>query len=127
MKLFSWIAFGGLCVSASALAGEPSVTVTGHGADPLGVAAIQRGDYARAEALLTDRRLDAGDPMRLINLGDVYWLTGRQSEAIAAWRRALASRTQYDVETVGGRWLSTDEVAREALALHGTPIRTASR
>jgi len=127
VKTLSPIVFAGLCLSASALASEPAVTVTGHGADPLGAAAIQRGDYARAEALLTDRRLDSDDPMRLINLGDVYWLTGRQSDAISAWRRALASRTHYDVQTVGGRLLSTDEVAREALALHGNPLRTASR
>jgi hypothetical protein len=109
------------------MAAQSPVTVTGYGADPLAVAAIQQGDLARAEALLTDRRLDADDPVRLINLGDVYWLSGRQGDAVAAWRRALASRTQYDVQTVGGRLLSTDQIAREALALHGTPVQTASR
>jgi len=127
MKSLSLIALGGLCLSAAPLAAQQPVTVTGHGADPLAVAAIQQGDLARAEALLTDRRLDADDPVRLINLGDVYWLSGRQSDAVAAWRRALASRNQYDVETVGGRLLSTDQIAREALALHGTPLQTASR
>ena len=95
--------------------------------DPLAVAAIQQGDLARAEAILSDSRLDADDPVRLINLGDVYWLSGRQSEAVAAWRRALASRDQYDVETVGGRVLPTYEIAREALAAHGRPLQTASR
>src|SRR4051794_32459636 len=101
------------------MAAQSPVTVTGYGSDPLAVAAIQQGDLARAEALLTDRRLDADDPVRLINLGDVYWLSGRQGDAVAAWQRALASRTHYDVQTVGGRLLSTDQIAREALALHG--------
>ena len=67
-------------------------TITVYAPDPLAAAAIQQGDLARAEALLNDRRLDADDPVRLINLGDVYWLSGRQDEAVAAWRRALASR-----------------------------------
>jgi len=127
VKALSLMALGGLCLSASAMAAQSPVTVTGYGSDPLAVAAIQQGDLARAEALLTDRRLDADDPVRLINLGDVYWLSGRQSDAVAAWRRALASREQYDVQTVGGRMLSTDQIAREALALHGTPVQTASR
>jgi len=127
MKALSLISLGGFCVSASAMAAQPPVTVTGYGSDPLGVTAIQQGDLARAEAALNARRLDAGDPVRLINLGDVYWLAGRQSDAIAAWRRALASRDQYDVQTVGGRMLSTYDIAREALTMHGSPLRTASR
>jgi hypothetical protein len=127
MKYLSLVALAGLCVSASAMAAQAPVTITGHGADPLAVAAIQQGDLARAEILLTNGRLDAGDPVRLINLGDVYWLSGRQNEAVAAWRLALASRDQYDVETVGGRRLSTYDIAREALAAHGAPLRTASR
>ena len=126
MKALSLIALGGFCVSASAMAAQPPVTVTGYGSDPLAVAAIQQGDLARAEALLTDRRLDADDPVRLINLGDVYWLSGRQSEAVQAWRRALASRDQYDVQTAGGRLLSTYDIAREALAAHGRPVQSAS-
>lgn len=126
MKKLWLTALGGLCLSAPALAAPESATITVHASDPLAVAAIQQGDLTRAEAILTDGRLDADDPMRLINLGDVYWLSGRQGEAVAAWRRALAARTQYDVETVGGRVLPTYEIAREALALHGRPVLTAS-
>lgn len=125
MKMLSLIALGGLCLSAPALAAQPS-TITIHGADPVAVAAIQQGDLARAEAILNDGRLDANDPVRLINLGDVYWLSGRQREAIAAWRRALVSPNQYDVETTGGRLLPTYVIAQEALALHGQPVQTAS-
>ena len=127
MKALSLVALGGLCLSASAMAAQAPVTVTGYVSDPLAVRAIQQGDLARAEALLTDRRLDADDPLRLINLGDVYWLAGRQGDAVQTWQRALASRQQYDVETTGGRVLSTYDIAREALALHGQPMQTASR
>lgn len=125
MKSLSLIALGGLCLSASAFAAPATLTV--NAPDPLAAAAIGQGDLARAEALLNDRRLDANDPVRLINLGDVYWLGGRQSEAIAAWRRARASRVHYDVQTAGGRTLSTYELASEALAAHGRPVMTASR
>jgi hypothetical protein len=126
MKKLWLTALGGLCLSASAMAAPEPATITVRASDPLAVAAIQQGDLARAEAILTDSRLDADDPLRLINLGDVYWLSGRQPEAVAAWQRALASRDQYDVETVGGRVLPTYEIAREALALHGRPVLTAS-
>lgn len=127
MKSLSLIALGGLCFSASAMAAPAPATTIVYAPDPFAAAAIQRGDLARAEALLNDRRLDAGDPVRLINLGAVYWLSGRQNEAIAAWRRALASRVQYDVETAGGRSRSTDDLAREALAASARPLMTASR
>ena len=127
MKSFSLIALGGLCLSASAMAAPAPTPLTVYAPDQLAVAAIQRGDLAGAEALLTDRRLDENDPVRLINLGDVYWLSGRQSEAVTAWRRALTARDQYDVETAGGRLLPTYEIAREALAAHGRPLQSASR
>lgn len=126
MKCLKLIALGGLCLSASAMAAQPTTTYTVHAPDPLAVSAIQQGDLARAEAILTSGRLDASDPVRLINLGDVYWLSGRQNEAVAAWRRALSSRDQYDVQTAGGRLRSTDEIAREALAAHGRPMQSAS-
>jgi hypothetical protein len=124
MKVLSLIALGGLCLSASAVAAPGTVTV--YAPDPLAVSAIQQGDLARAEAILSSGRLDADDPVRLINLGDVYWLSGRQSQAVSAWRRALASRDQYDVETAGGRVLSTYDIAREALAAHGRQMQSAS-
>jgi hypothetical protein len=127
MKSVSLIALGGLCLSASAMAAPAPATLTVHAPDPLAVAAIQQGDLVRAEAILVSNRYDANDPVRLINLGDVYWLGGRHAEAVAAWRRARASREQYDVQTVGGRVLSTDEIAREALAAHDRPVMTASR
>jgi len=77
--------------------------------------------------MLNDRRLDSGDPVRLLNLGAVYWLSGRHDAAVAAWRRVLASQVQYDVQTAGGRTRSTDELALEALAAARRPVMTASR
>jgi hypothetical protein len=125
MKTLSLIALGGLCLSGSAMAATPT-TVTIYAPDPIATSANQQGDLTRAEAILAVSRLDANDPVRLINLGDVYWLSGRQSEALLAWRRAMASRDHYDVETVGGRVLSTYDIAREALAAHGRPMQSAS-
>ena len=72
-------------------------------------------------ALLTDAsRGDADDPARLINLGEVYWETGRRGEAL----RRLAARSglagPVEVETLGGRTVSTAQLAREALARTAT-------
>jgi len=120
-------ALGALCLPAAATAAQTPAATVVYAPDPLAAAAIQQGDLARAEAILTSGRLDAGDPVRLINLGDVYWLSGRHGDAIDAWRRALASRNHYDVETAGGRRLSTYDIASEALAAHGRPVQTAGR
>ena len=85
----------------------------------LAVAAIERQDWARAERLLTDtHRGSAEDPARLINLGKVYWETGRQDQARALWRRA-AALDPVEIETVGGRSITTAVLAREALSTYG--------
>jgi hypothetical protein len=126
MKSLSLIALAALCFSGSAMAQDPT-TITVQGSDPFAAAAIKRGDLAGAEAILTDRRLERGDPVRLLNLGAVYWLSGRHEAAVTAWRQALASRVQYDVQTAGGRMRSTDELALEALAAARRPVVTASR
>jgi hypothetical protein len=120
--LLACAAFSLCATMASAQAVE-----TGYARGTLAVAAIERGDWARAETLLTDPRLNADDPARLINLGQVYWATGHQGEALSAWRRALASTSQFEIETLGGRTVSTAELAREALAAHDTALRSAAR
>jgi hypothetical protein len=98
----------------------------GYPTGSLALAAIERGDWATAEALLTeDRRVSADDPARLINLGRVYMATGRPGHAVAAWRRALAAPIAVEVETIDGRSASTDELAREALDLYGQSLATA--
>ena len=126
MKCLSLIALGALCMSGTAMA-QPSDTITVRAADPCAAAAIQSGDFARAEALLNDRHFDRNDPVRLINLGAVYWMSGRRDAAVASWRQALASPVHYDVETAGGRVRSTGELAREALAAAARPTVTAAR
>ena len=98
----------------------------GYPAGSLALAAIERGDWATAERLLTDdRRIAADDPARLVNLGRVYMATGRQELALDAWRRALAS-PPVEVETLGGRMVMTDQLAREDDRFHAA-VQTAAR
>ena len=128
MKRLSLIVLAASCLAVPAVAqARPQDTITVRASDPFGAGAIQSGDLARAEALLTSRHFESNDPVRLINLGAVYWLSGRHDAAVTAWREALASPVQYDVQTAGGRLRSTDELAREALANARRPVMTASR
>ena len=127
MKCLSLIALGAFCISTPAIAAGPNEAITVRASDPFAAAAIRSGDYARAEAMLNARHFDRDDPVRLLNLGAVYWNTGRHDAAVESWRRALASRVQYDVQTAGGRMRSTDELAREALAAAARPMMTAAR
>jgi len=125
MKTLSLLALAACSFAASPASAQ--AVESGYARGTLAVAAIDRGDWDRAEQLLTDPRLDAGDPARLINLGQVYWAQGRQGEALSAWRRALASDRHFEVETLGGRAVSTAQLAREAIAAHDTALRTAGR
>ena len=116
-----------LALSACATA-NPSLVEQGYERGALGVAALHRGDYGKAEALLDEKRGVKGrDPARLINLGTVYMETGRSGDAVAVWRQALAAERHYMVETGDGRVVSTAQLAREALARHDRPIVTATR
>jgi len=119
MKTFAYLAAAAFALTATAVSAQS--VESGYPRGSLAVAAIERGDLARAEALLKDDELGATrDPARLINLGEVYMRTGRSAEALAAWRAALASTRHTEVETLGGRWMSTRELAREALARYET-------
>ncbi len=88
----------------------------------LAVAAIERGDLDRAETLLLRSVLDSTDPARLINLGYVYQRQGRSAEAIAAWRAALEAPRHRLIETMSGREVRTDQLAREMLARYQAVI-----
>ncbi len=88
----------------------------------LAVAAIERGDLDRAETLLRRSALDSADPARLINLGYVYQRQGRRAEAVAAWRAALDAPRHRWIETMSGREVRTDDLAREILARHEAVI-----
>lgn len=102
-------------VSASpAMAGGPSEVGYRQGA--LGVSAISTADYRTAEAQLN--RMDgvtASDPLRLINLGNVYAGTGRLFDAERAYAAALNTES-VDVLTADGTETNTHAVARKALA-----------
>lgn len=89
---------------------------SGYARGSLAVAAIERGDWARAEALLDAAQISRDDPALLINRGQVYMRTGRTAQALAAWRAALQSTRHVEVETLSGRLVSTRQIAREALA-----------
>jgi hypothetical protein len=132
MRIPALAALAAITLSAalSACAGsQPGMLVEqGYQRGALGVAAIDRGDWAAAETQLGERRgLNSNDPARLINLGKVYAETGRVNDAVAVWRLALESRRQFDVVTAEGRIVSTDQLAREALARYQPALRTAAR
>ncbi len=82
----------------------------------LGYAAMMSRDYVTAEAQLrASSGVDASDPARLINLGQLLIRTGRQAEGAALLDQA---RKVEDVELVlgNGRTMWSRDVARRALA-----------
>jgi hypothetical protein len=125
MKQPGMLSLGLLLLAGCASTPGPMVE-NGYPTGSLALAAIERGDWTTAERLLNDeRRMAADDPARLVNLGRVYMATGRQAEAVAAWERALQA-APVEVETLGGRVATTDQLAREALD-HYARTRTAAR
>ena len=112
-----------LFAGAGVAQAEP-LTELGYKAGALGVAAIAQGDYRTAETQLD--RMDgvaAGDPARLINLGQVYARTGRYKDAERAYRAAMAAPA-FDVVLTNGSVVSTREAARRASrtgSLRGAP------
>lgn len=106
--------------SLAACAGPAPMMEAGYRPGTLGVAAIDRQDWAAAEqALLTSRGVREDNPARLINLGQVYMATGRTDEALVAWRRAAASDRHFFVSTMSGEWVSTEQLAERALSRYG--------
>lgn len=118
MKTCSLLAAAALAATATIASAQ--AVESGYPRGSLAVAAIERGDWARAEALLNAADANREDPAWLINLGQVYLNTGRQAEALTAWRTALSSNRHVDVETLSGRLVSTREIARQALARYET-------
>lgn len=107
------LVLGGFSASAGA---EQYRTEIGYPAGSLGLAAIQEGDLARAEAQLKNAKgVEASDPARLINLGQVYARTGRYHEAVKAYKAAMKREDPFDVILTDGREMSTHEAARLAL------------
>lgn len=122
------LAFAAVSLSACASTQSAGLIENGYNPGALAVAAIDRGDWRRAEELLMRMNgVGEDDPARLINLGKVYMETGRPGMALSAWRQALASDRHLMVETIGGQWVSTEDLARKALARHGDSLRSAAR
>jgi len=122
------LALSALPLAACAANQSAAVIESGYAPGALAVAAIDRGDWSRAEKLLATSSADENDPARLINLGKVYMETGRPGMALSAWRLALAADRHFMVETIDGRWVSTAELARQALARYGrTGVQSATR
>lgn len=128
MRTSALAALTAIALSACA-GGQPGLMVEqGYQRGALGVAALDRGDWGAAEAQLSELRgVRPDDPARLINLGKVYAETGRVEDAVTVWRLALASDRQFEVVTAEGRVVSTDALAREALARYQPRLRTAAR
>lgn len=110
----------GAALSLTATAASAQSVESGYPRGGLAVAAIEQGDWARAERLLRGSQVDREDPAFLLNLGQVYMHTGRTAEALAAWQAALESSRHAEVETLNGRLASTRDLARDALARYAT-------
>ena len=128
MRMPAIVALGAISLSACTTSQPGMLVEQGYDRGALGVAAIDRGDWASAEEQLMELGgVREDDPARLINLGKVYMETGRPAQALSVWRLALASERHSEVETLDGRVVSTAELARQALALHEPGVRTAAR
>ena len=107
---------------ASAVAANPNTAAANPGGEigypqgSLGYDALVKADYEAAEQQI---QLDSGiaknDPARLINLGQIYWKTGRTGMAIEVLEAALRSE---DVELVlaNGDVIGSRDAARRTLA-----------
>ena len=128
MRMPTLLALVATSLSACASTQSAGLVENGYNPGALAVAAIDRGDWSRAEELLMRMNgVSENDPARLLNLGKVYMETGRPGMALSAWRRALASDRHLMVETIGGQWVSTEDLARKALARHEGSLRSAAR
>ena len=127
MRMPALLVLTALSLSACATS-QTAMVEEGYDRGSLAVAAIDRGDWATAEAQLMEMRgVGENDPERLINLGKVYMETGRTGMALSAWRLALASDKHTMVATRDGRYVSTRDLAELAPARHDNAVRSATR
>lgn len=118
----------GLLALSAASASSAQTVEESYPVGSLAVAAIDRGDWATAERLLNeDRGVEADNPARLLNLGQVYMATGRPTQALAMWREALADPHPTEVTTLGGRTTTTALLAQEAVDHYERALATAAR
>lgn len=79
---------------------------------------LASGDTAAAiDKIEKDSVQDGDHPARLINLGIAYARAGRTDDARAMFEAAAESDTRYRLETAGGEWMDSRDLARRALAM----------
>ena len=126
MRGYALAVLGAVTLASAAHAGNGDLVEQGYERGALAVAAIDRGDWTAAERnLMRMNKVAADDPARLINLGRVYMETGRQGQALSAWRLALTSDKHFEVELGDGSFASTREVAQRLLDGHATNVQSA--
>lgn len=78
---------------------------------------VSQQPAAAIERIAANRTLDADDPAALLNRGTAELRLGRVEAAHAAYRAALSSRSEYDVQLHGGTWVNSRDAARHAIRL----------
>lgn len=103
------------CVASAAIA-NPAGEI-GYPVGSLGYDALVKANYEAAERqILSDSRIAKNDPARLINLGQIYWKTGRTDMAIRVLEEAARSE---DMELIlaNGEVIGSRDAARKTLAM----------
>jgi Tfp pilus assembly protein PilF len=88
----------------------------GYAKGTLAYRALMKHDWAKAEAQLADTsQIDADDPARLLNLGQLYMSTDRNSEARDAFVRVLDGEDMQLVLS-DGRVVTAHALAKSRLS-----------
>ena len=114
MGIYSLI--GAAFIAAGAVSAAAAPAEIDYPRHSLGYAAMMSRDYVTAETQWrASSGVDARDPARLINLGQLLIRTGRQAEGAALLDQA---RKVEDIELVlgNGRTMWSRDVARRAMA-----------
>ncbi|MBD3728984.1 MAG: hypothetical protein IE933_04690 [Sphingomonadales bacterium] len=74
-------------------------------------------NVAAIAAIELNTDLDENDPARLINLGIAYARQGDRTRARELFVAAERSPERVDLETAGGKWVDSRDLARQALAM----------
>ncbi len=79
---------------------------------------LKTGDAAAAiDKIERSAAREANHPAALINLGVAYARVGRTGEARAMFEAALNSQERCRLETAGGTWIDSRDLARRALVM----------
>ena len=102
------------CLSSAALA-NPGGEI-GYPQGSLGYDALVEANYKTAERqILSDSLIAKNDPAKLVNLGQIYWKTGRSDMAIRVLEAALRSE-EVELILANGGTIGSREAARKLLA-----------